>query len=107
VAGILDEVLGFDWDRGNLDKNWKRHRVAWWECEQVFLNEPLLLSPDPAHSGRERRFVALGKTDEGRGLFVALTIRTRRIRVISARDMSRRERRAFEGRKEANPEVPE
>ena len=105
MAGVLDEVLGFDWDRGNLDKNWRRHRVAWWECEQVFLNEPLLLSPDPAHSARERRFMALGKTDEGRQLFLVLTIRRRRIRVISARDMSRRERRAYGSHEEEDPEV--
>lgn len=107
MGDILDECRGFDWDRGNVEKNWKRHRVAWWECEQVFLNEPLLLSPDPAHSGGEGRFVALGKTDEGRELFLALTIRRRQIRVISARDMSRRERKAYESQQEANPEVQE
>lgn len=107
MTRFLDEVLGFDWDRGNLDKSWNRHRVAWWECEEVFLNEQLLLSPDPGHPGRERRFVALGKIDEGRELFLALTIRRRQVRVISARDMSRRERRVYESHEEADPEVQE
>jgi uncharacterized DUF497 family protein len=107
VREVLDECDGFDWDQGNLEKNWERHRVAWWECEQVLLNEPLLLTKDPSHSVQERRYVALGKTHGGRRLFVALTIRRRRIRVISARDMSRRERRIFGAHEEENPEVQE
>jgi len=95
VREVLDECVGFDWDQGNVEKNWQRHRVAWWECEQALLQEPLLVKRDPAHSAHESRYVALGKTDAGRRLFLALTTRRKRIRVISARDMSRRERRRF------------
>lgn len=86
---------GFDWSGGNAEKNWKRHGVAPSEAEQVFFNTPLLWGDDLVHSGMERRFYALGQTDEGRALFIAFTMRGRRLRVVSARDMSRRERRAY------------
>jgi len=86
---------GFDWTDGNADKNWKRHGVAPAEAEQVFFNTPLLWGDDPMHSGAEVRFYALGQTDEGRALFIAFTMRGRRLRVVSARDMSRKERRTY------------
>ncbi|HNX36495.1 MAG TPA: BrnT family toxin [Kiritimatiellia bacterium] len=65
------------------------------EAEQVFFNSPLLAQADEEHSVQERRFFVLGQTDEGRELFVAFTMRVKRIRVISARDMSRQERRIY------------
>lgn len=86
---------GFDWSGGNAEKNWRRHAVAPAEAEQVFFNMPLLWGDDPEHSGAERRFYALGQTDEGRELFIAFTVRGRRLRVVSARDMSRKERKAY------------
>lgn len=86
---------GFDWTGGNAEKNWKRHGVTPAEAEQVFFNTPLLLGDDPVHSGAERRFYALGQTDEGRALFIAFTMRGRRLRIVSARDMSRKERREY------------
>ena len=66
------------------------------ECEQVFFNRPLLARPDEPHSLAEPRFYLLGKTDSGRSLFVVCTIRQEHIRVISARDQSRNERRSYE-----------
>ena len=86
---------GFDGTGGNAEKNWKRHRVAPAEAEQVFFNTPLLCADDPMHSGAETRYYALGQTDEGRALFVAFTMRGRRLRVVSARDMRRKERRVY------------
>jgi uncharacterized DUF497 family protein len=86
---------GFDWDEGNLFKNWEKHRVAASECEQVFFNRPLAAADD-RHSTREPRHFALGTTDAGRHLFLVFTVRKKRIRVISARNMNRRERKAFE-----------
>ena len=86
---------GFDWSGGNAEKNWERHRVTPLEVEQVFFHTPLLSGADPAHSQRESRFYALGQTDEGRELFIAFTMRGRRLRVVSARDMSRKERRIY------------
>jgi uncharacterized DUF497 family protein len=87
---------GFDWDEGNLLKNWEKHRVSASECEQVFFNRPLITRLDEGHSGQEMRHLALGTTDVGRHLFIVFTTRLKRIRVISARDMSRRERKVFE-----------
>ena len=96
VVSAFDGCTGFDWDRGNLDKNRTLHGVPFWECEQVFFNEPLLVVEDVSHSGAERRYYTLGRTDAGRRLFVVFTIRRNLVRVISARDMSRRERKRYE-----------
>ena len=89
------EFEGFDWSGGNAEKNWTKHRVMPLEAEQVFFNNPLLSGADSEHSQRELRFYALGQTDEGRELFVAFTLRGKRLRVVSARDMSRKERRIY------------
>ena len=91
----VPDFEGFDWSDGNAGKIWERHGVAPLEAEPVFLNTPLLWGDDPGHSRTERRFYALGQTDEGRALFVAFTMRGRRLRVVSARDMSRKERKAY------------
>jgi uncharacterized DUF497 family protein len=91
----LASAAGFDWDDGNATKSWERHRVSAAECEQVFFNAPLVAAADPGHSEREPRYYALGRTDAGRRLFVAFTLRGALIRPISARDMSRRERAAY------------
>ena len=88
----ISRFSGFDWDHANVDKNWRRHRVAFHECEEVFFHEPVI-APDAGHSAAERRFFAFGRTVRGRMLTVVFTVRENRIRVISARDMSRKERR--------------
>ena len=92
---ILNKCIGFDWDKENIDKNWLRHRVSPAECEQTFFNRPLVIQDDVLHSKTEKRFYALGKTDSKRTLFIAFTVRNNLIRVISARDMSRKEREVF------------
>jgi hypothetical protein len=97
---ILDDCTGFQWDEGNADKNRTTHGVTRAESEQVFFNVPLVLAPDPPHSRAEDRYYSLGVTDAGRALFVVFTIRGELVRVISARDMSRRERRVYEQAKE-------
>ena len=91
-------VTGFDWDEGNARKSADKHGVTQAEAEQVFFNEPLLTSPDTAHSEREPRFHALGRTDVGRQLHLTFTLRAQDtlIRVISARDMHRKERAIYE-----------
>ena len=93
---FIDQCQGFDWDAGNLDKNWEKHKVSPSECEQTFFNLPLLLIDDIAHSQTEKRFYILGKTDAKRKLFIAFTLRNNLIRVISARDMSRKEREVYD-----------
>jgi uncharacterized DUF497 family protein len=99
VKGFPDELArctGFEWDAGNADKNWETHEVAFGEAESIFFNRPLIVASDVAHSQRERRYAALGRTDDRRRLAVVFTVRATLVRVISARDMSRRERRIYE-----------
>jgi uncharacterized DUF497 family protein len=91
----LASCEGFDWDAGNSEKNWNKHGVSTSECEEVFFNQPLLVAEDAAHSQQEARFYGLGHADGGRMLFVVFTLRGARIRVISARDMSRKERKVY------------
>ena len=86
------QCTGFEWNEGNSDKNWQKHAVTDSECENIFFNQPLIVGPDPEHSASERRFRALGRTDHGRKLLVIFTVRGMLIRVISARDMTRKER---------------
>ncbi|MBI4774450.1 MAG: BrnT family toxin [Deltaproteobacteria bacterium] len=87
---LIMQWAGFEWDEGNLLKNWEKHGVSAGECEQVFFNRPLIAGSDEKHSEQEARLFALGHTDSGRLLFVVFTTRSNRIRIISARDMSRR-----------------
>ena len=92
----LAQCTGFQWDAGNVDKSWDRHRVSPGECEEVIFQRPVLIAPDRAHSQKEPRYAALGQTAGGRRLTIVFTIRGTLIRVISARAMSRRERRVYE-----------
>lgn len=93
----LSQITGFEWNSGNVRKN-DKHDVTMAEAEQEFFNAPLLLLEDLAHSQDEPRFHALGKTDEGRTLHITFTLRQsgELIRVISARDMHRKERSIYE-----------
>lgn len=104
---VLSDWTGFDWDVHNTDKIRERHRVAPTEYEQVFFNRPLMIGDDAKHSEQENRYYVLGKTDAGRWLFLVFTVRQNRIRVISARDMNRKERRAFQNHEKENSAVQE
>ncbi|MBC7380070.1 MAG: BrnT family toxin [Burkholderiaceae bacterium] len=90
----LSKISGFDWDAGNIRKSEDKHGVSMAEAEQVFFNTPLLLLEDASHSQNEARMHALGQDDEGRALHISFTLRKsgQLIRVISARDMHRKER---------------
>jgi uncharacterized protein len=90
-------ITGFEWDAGNSRKNAEKHDVSQAETEQMFFNEPLLIVDDTVHSILESRFHALGKTDEGRLLHATFTVRQSgaKIRIISARNMSRKERQIY------------
>ena len=91
----LSKFEGFQWDGGNGTKSWLKHEVSQEECEEAFFNRPLLLLPDVPHSQSEVRFFALGKTNAGRLLSIVFAARGNLIRVISARPMSRAERRRY------------
>ena len=90
-------VIEFEWGRGNTLKN-EKHGVTMLEAEQIFFVMPILITPDERHSQTEPRFRALGQTLLGRRLTIIFTLRANstRIRVISARDMHRKERTVYE-----------
>jgi len=95
IPEFFPHLTGFEWDDGNSDKNWVRHRVTRAEAEQVFLNRPLLVAVSSGRSQLEVRYFALGRTDVGRRLAIAFAVRGTLLRPISARLMSRRERRSY------------
>ena len=90
--------LGFDWDDGNSSKSLDKHGVSQQEAEQVFVDPRVLVLVDEKHSGKEQRFHAYGMTPLGRWLQVSFTLRQNEmlIRVISSRNMSRKERARYE-----------
>jgi uncharacterized DUF497 family protein len=94
----LNAVSGFEWDAGNARKNADMHSVSQSEAEAVFFHQPLLLLPDPRHSKQEARFHALGQTQNNRRQHITFTLRAQGslIRIISARDMHRIERRFYD-----------
>lgn len=96
MALVLEKCEGFDWDEGNSNKNWHLHRVTDQECEEVFSNIPIVIARDESHSDMEVRYAAHGTTNNGRHLSVVFTMRESLVRVISARDMNRREERIYE-----------
>ena len=99
----LDDCTGFQWDDGNDLKNWERHRVTPEEAEDVFFHDPLVVRADIRHSTQEKRYYALGQTATARRLFVAFTIRGSLLRVISVRDMNRKESDAYASHEKESP----
>ena len=95
----FSHLQGFQWDKGNLNKNWDKHQVSTGECEEVFFNEPFYVYYDDNHSIVENRYFVLGETNEQRRLFMVFTVRESLIRVISARDMHKNERKIYENLK--------
>ena len=93
----LNLIVGFEWDSGNSRKSEVKHSVTQVEAEEVFFNNPLLISADDKHSSVENRYLALGKTNKDRGLTIIFTLRQggALIRVISARDQHQKERHLY------------
>ena len=92
---ILSEIQDFDWDLWNIVKNVDKHQVENKECEDVFFNQPQLIEFDEKHSVVEERYKILGLTDRKRRLLVVFTVRSNKIRIISARDQSKKEKLQF------------
>lgn len=107
ISDILVKCAGFEWDKHNSGKIKTRHGVTPVECEQVFFNIPVIVGDDKKHSKIENRFYVLGQTDSGRLLFLVFTVRNDKLRVISARDMNRKERRVYQTHEEENTPVQE
>jgi uncharacterized DUF497 family protein len=91
----LPEIFALEWNEGNRDKNKIAHNVEWWECEQVFFNSPFLSTVDAKHSELEERLFGFGRTDESRLLTLVFVVRDKKVRVISARDMNKKERARY------------
>ena len=93
---ILPEPISFEWDKDNIDKNLKKHNVSDKEAEQLFSDESKFIFEDEEHSDREIRYALFGQSDKGRKLSIVFAIRHLKLRIISARDMSKKERRDYE-----------
>jgi uncharacterized DUF497 family protein len=93
---VIPTPLDFQWDTGNRNKNFLKHHVTDEECEEVFFDPFKRLFDDPVHSNQEKRHILLGQTKGERILFIAFTIRQKKIRVISARDLNRKECQLYE-----------
>jgi uncharacterized DUF497 family protein len=107
ISDMLARCTGFEWDKYNSEKVKARHGVTSVECEQVFFNLPVIAGDDEKHSETENRFYVLGQTDSGRLLFLAFTVRKNKLRVISARDMNKKERRVYQTHEEENSPIQE
>jgi len=92
----LPKPISFEWDKGNTDKNFQKHRVANKEAEEIFFNKPFKIFPDQKHSQKEERIIALGITNKLRKLAIIFTVRNQNIRIISARDQNKKERKTYE-----------
>jgi len=95
IGRILEKVTGFEWDTGNKGKNLK-HKVADEECEEVFFDPRKVIQKDKLHSQKEERFILIGKTNQEKLLYVSFTIRKDKIRIISARDLNKKEYKLYE-----------
>jgi uncharacterized DUF497 family protein len=105
----LGRIVGFCWDEGNSSQSTEKHSASKAEAEQIFTDQVLLLAEDIRHSQDEPRRQAMGRTTGGRLLHVTFTLRgdPTRIRVISARAMSRKERGYYEQKAYADSSLPE
>lgn len=93
---ILPKPITFDWDKGNVGKNWIKHGVTDQESEEPFFDPRRKIFKDQIHSGREERFAVIGKTKQERLLITTFTVRQSRIRVISSRDVNKKEKPLYE-----------
>jgi len=105
IYDILAKCTGFEWDKYNSEKIKTKHDVTPVECEQVFFNLPVIAGDDEKHSKTENRFYVLGQTDSARFLFLVFTVRNDKLRIISARDMNKKERRVYQTHEEENTSV--
>lgn len=92
----LPRIIAFEWDEGNIEKSYQKHGISAKEAEEIFISEELYVLPDKRHSKTEKRHIALGRTQEGKNLIVIFTLRGKKIRIISARRMHKKEVEKYE-----------
>lgn len=88
--------MQFEWDPRKAAHNLNKHGVPFEEARTVFDDDRFLVYSDPDHSLEEDRLLIIGRSSRGRLLFVAYTERAESVRLISAREATRRERRDYE-----------
>lgn len=93
---FITQPFEFIWDSGNKDKNLIQHKVTNEECEETFFDPHKKWLKDQLHSHTEARYILLGKSTNGRVLFIVFTMRGEKIRIISARDLNKREAHLYE-----------
>lgn len=86
----LKTPVEFEWDEGNKNKNWEKHKVNILEIEEIFLSNKKRIAKDFLHSVKEDRYIIIGETEKKRILFVVFTLRNEKVRVISARDLNKK-----------------
>ena len=106
IIGKLKECNGFDWDKGNELESWLKHNITKQECEEIFFNRPFIVANEENHSKYEERFYCFGETNMKKGLFLFFTTRNNKIRVISARNMSKKEKEAYKKNEKAKKKIP-
>lgn len=93
---LANKPICFEWNKGNTNKNWQKHKVSTDEAEQAFFDEDKITTDDLSHSQLEKRYILIGKTKKERLLYIVYTFRNDKIRIISARDINRKERKIYE-----------
>lgn len=96
---VLPKLLSFEWDVGNIDKNFEKHLISSNVSEEPFKDESLIIFPDSTHSKNEDRYHLIGQTEQNTVLFITYTLRQDKIRIISARIADKQERKIYENQK--------
>jgi uncharacterized protein len=92
-----EHIVEFEWDMGNKHKP-ERHNVSIYEVEEAFFDPNKVVFSDWKHSTIERRYILLGKTKKDRLLNIVYVVRKDKVRVITARDINKREVHLYEKR---------
>lgn len=92
----LGKIVGFEWDKWNIDKSYKKHGITPNETEEVLLDQDVKIEKDFKHQEEEERFIAIGRTTENKLLFVVFTFRKDKIRVISGRQANKKEKEVYQ-----------
>jgi uncharacterized protein len=97
MKNLFEKIDGFEWDCGNIEKNLIKHEVTCQEAEEIFLDTESLNYDDKKHSVIEERLIKIGKSFSGRILIAYYTVRRNKIRIISVRDVNKKEKSLYLG----------
>ena len=93
------EEIKFDWDQWNIQKNEEKHGISMLEAQSAFYDKKILIFDDIEHSLRKSRYICYARSAYNKTLMIAFTIRNKKVRIISARKASKKERNVYESRK--------